>query len=61
MSGQYFQLSRGNLHTTTADQPHQGPVYDNVQPSTMKHQGNLELKVNVAYHPSKWIDIIIEQ
>ena len=55
MCGRYFQLSKGKQHNTTADQPHQGPVYDYVQPSTMKRQENLELKVNVAYHPSKSI------
>ena len=55
MSGRYFRLSKGTLHITTADQPHQGPVYDYVQPSMMKCQENLELTINVAYHPSKSI------
>ena len=56
MIGRYFRLSKGKLHITT-DQPHQGPVYDYIQPSTAKSQENLELKVNVAYHPSKSITI----
>ena len=56
MIGRYFHLSKGKLHITT-DQPHQGPVYDYIQPSTAKPQENLELKVNVAYHPSKSITI----
>ena len=55
MCGRYFRLSKGKLHITTADQPHQGPAYDYVQPSRMKCQENLELKVNVAYHSSKSI------
>ena len=50
MFGQYFQLSKGTLHITTADHPgHQGPVYDTVQPASTL-QENLELNVNVAYH-----------
>ena len=55
--GRYFRLSKGKLHITTTDQPHQGPVYDYVQPSTAKPQENLELTANVAYHPSKSITI----
>ena len=56
MIGQYFRLSKGKLHITI-DQPHQGPVYDYIQPSTANPQENLELKVNVAYHPTKSITV----
>jgi hypothetical protein len=57
MIGRYVRFSKGKLHTTTADQPQQGPVYDYIQPSTVKPQDNLELKVNVAYHPTKSVTI----
>jgi hypothetical protein len=52
--GRYFHFSQCCKRITT-DPPHQGPVYDDIQPSTEK---NLELRVNVAYsshHPSKSI------
>ena len=55
--GRYFRFSKGKLHITTTDPPHQGPVYDYIQPSTAKPQENLELTVNVAYHPSKSITV----
>ena len=57
MIGRYVRFSKGKLHITTTNQPHQGPAYDYVQPSTANPQENLELKVNVAYHPSKSITV----
>lgn len=57
MSGRYCQSSKGALCITATEQPHQGPVYDYVQPSTMEHQENLEIKVNVAYQTSKSITV----
>ena len=56
MIGRYFRLSKGKLHITT-DQPHQGPVYDYIQPSTARRQENLELTANVAYQASKSITV----
>jgi hypothetical protein len=52
MIGRYFRFSQHCKHSTT-DSPHQGSVYEDVQPST---EENLEPNVNVAYsshHPSK--------
>jgi hypothetical protein len=57
MIGRYIRFSKGRLHITTTEQPQQGPVYDYIQPSTVKPQENLELTVNVAYHPSKSITV----
>ena len=56
-SGRYFKLSKGKLHITTTDQPQQGPVYDYVQPSTAQCQENLELKVDIAYLPSRSVTV----
>ena len=58
MSGRYLQLSKRKLPITTTDQPQQGPLYDYVQPSIAQHQENLELKVNMAYQPSKSIAVV---
>jgi hypothetical protein len=52
--GRYVRFSKGRLHITTADQPRQGSVYDYIQPTTAE---NLELEINVAYHPTKSITV----
>ena len=59
VSGRYLQFSNWKLHITrsSADQPQQGPIYDYVQPSTMKGQDDLELKVNMSYQPTKSITV----
>jgi flagellar basal body-associated protein FliL len=57
MIGRYLRFSKGKFHITTTDQSQQGPVYDYIQPSTVKPEENLELKVNVAYHPTKSVTI----